>query len=104
MERLIKLAGGTALALTALAVLEPGYAAAATIVPKADDLQAEEVSWIGDGASVRGYLVHPKGRQKRGAVVVIHENRGLTPHIRDVTQLPGAGRGCAVGGRRHPSR
>ena len=88
MERLIKLAGGTALAFSALSVLEPGYAAAATIAPEADDLQAEEVSWIGDGAPVRGYLVHPKGksRQKRGAVVVIHENRGLTPHIKDVTR------------------
>lgn len=86
MERLIKLAGGTALAFSALSVLEPGYAAAATIAPETDDLQAEEVSWIGDGAPVRGYLVHPKGRQKRGAMVVIHENRGLTPHIKDVTR------------------
>lgn len=86
MDRLIKLAGGTALALSALSVLEPGYAAAATIAPEADDLQAEEVSWVGDGAPVRGYLVHPKGHQKRGAVVVIHENRGLTPHIKDVTR------------------
>ena len=86
MARLIKLTGGTALAFSALSVLEPSYAAAATIAPAADDLQAEEVTWIGDGAPVRGYLVHPKGRQKRGAVVVIHENRGLTPHIKDVTR------------------
>ena len=86
MARLIKLAGGTTLAFSALAVLEPGYAAAATVAPEADDLRAEEVSWMGDGTPVRGYLVHPKGRRRRGAVVVIHENRGLTPHIRDVTR------------------
>jgi carboxymethylenebutenolidase len=86
MERLAKLAGGTALALAALAALEPGYAAAATIAPENDELEAEEVSWIGDGAAMRGYLVHPKGRQKRGGVVVIHENRGLTPHMKDVTR------------------
>ena len=86
IERLVKLAGGTALALTALAALEPGYAQATTIAPENDDLEAEEVSWIGDGAAMRGYLVHPKGHQKRGAVVVIHENRGLTPHIKDVTR------------------
>ena len=86
MERLAKLAGGTALALTALALLEPGYAAAATTAPEANELVAEEVNWIGDGAAMRGYLVHPKGRSKRGAVVVIHENRGLTPHIKDVTR------------------
>ena len=86
MERLAKLAGGTALALAALALLEPGYAAAATVAPEADELAAEEVNWIGDGAAMRGYLVHPKGRKKRGAVVIIHENRGLTPHIKDVTR------------------
>ena len=86
MERLIKLAGGTALALSALSLLEPGYAAAATVAPENDELLAEDVSWSGDGAAMRGYLVHPKGRKKRGAVVVIHENRGLTPHIKDVTR------------------
>ena len=86
MDRLLKLAGGTALALAALSVLEPGYAAAAPTAPEANDLHAEEITWGGDGAPVRGYLVHPKGRRKRGAVVVIHENRGLTPHIKDVTR------------------
>lgn len=86
MDRLLKLAGGTALALTALSVLEPGYAAAATVTPADDSLETEDVSWPGDGTTMNGYLVHPKGRKKRGAVVVIHENRGLTPHIKDVTR------------------
>src|ERR687898_206897 len=86
MDRLTKLAGSAALALSALAVLEPGYAAAATVTPEADNLETEEVTWPGDGATMKGYLVHPKGKKKRGAVVVIHENRGLTPHIKDVTR------------------
>ncbi|UOQ96995.1 dienelactone hydrolase family protein [Hymenobacter sp. 5317J-9] len=86
MERLVKLAGGTALAFSALSILEPGYAAAATVSPQDDNLETEDVSWPGDGATVQGYLVHPKGKKKRGAVVVIHENRGLTPHIKDVTR------------------
>ena len=86
LDRLKKLSGGAALALAALAVLEPGYAAAATVAPEHDDLETEDVSWAGDGATMRGYLVHPKGKKKRGAVVVIHENRGLTPHIKDVTR------------------
>ena len=85
MARLVQLAGGTALAAAALAALEPGYAAAATVA-SADDLETEEVSWAGDGGPGRGYLARPQGRRKRGAVVVIHENRGLTPHIRDVTR------------------
>lgn len=86
MERLVKLAGGTALAFSALSVLEPGYAAATTVGPADEKLEIEEVSWPGDGATVRGYLARPRGRKKRGAVVVIHENRGLTPHIKDVTR------------------
>jgi carboxymethylenebutenolidase len=86
LDKLVKLAGGTALAAAALAVLEPGYAQAATVQPLADDLVEEDVTWPGDGATVRGYLVHPKGKKKRGAIVVIHENRGLTPHIKDVTR------------------
>jgi carboxymethylenebutenolidase len=86
MERLVKLAGGTALAFSALSILEPGYAAAATVSPEDENLEIEDVSWPGDGATVRGYLARPKGKRKRGAVVVIHENRGLTPHIKDVTR------------------
>jgi carboxymethylenebutenolidase len=86
LDRLAKLTGGTALALAALAVLEPGYAHAATVSTSADDLVLEDVTWPGDGGPVQGYLARPKGNKKRGAVVVIHENRGLTPHIKDVTR------------------
>ncbi|WP_262923024.1 dienelactone hydrolase family protein [Hymenobacter cellulosilyticus] len=86
MERLVKLTGGLALAMTALSVLDPGYAEAATIEESDKDLVIEEVSWPGDASTMKGYLARPKGRKKRGAVVVIHENRGLTPHIKDVTR------------------
>ena len=86
LDKLLALAGSAALASSALAVLEPGYAQAATVPLLADDLLEETVTWPGDGATVSGYLVRPKGEQKRGAVVVIHENRGLTPHIKDVTR------------------
>jgi carboxymethylenebutenolidase len=86
LERLAGLAGGTALAAAALAMLEPGYAQAATVLPLAENLVEETVTWPGDGATMSGYLVHAKGKKKRGAVVVIHENRGLTPHIKDVTR------------------
>jgi carboxymethylenebutenolidase len=87
MERLVKLAGGTALAAVALGVLEPGYAQAATTPADDNDLVTEDVTWPGDaGVTMKGYLVHPKGKKKRGAVVVIHENRGLTPHIKDITR------------------
>jgi carboxymethylenebutenolidase len=86
LDRLLLLAGSAAVATTALSLLEPGYAQAATVPTLADNLVEETVTWPGDGATVSGYLVHAKGKKKRGAVVVIHENRGLTPHIKDVTR------------------
>jgi len=86
MERLVKLTGGLALAMSALAVLDPGYVQAATIAEDDKDLTVEEVTWPGDNCTMKGYLARPKGRKKLGAVVVIHENRGLTPHIKDVTR------------------
>ncbi|AIZ63363.1 carboxymethylenebutenolidase [Hymenobacter sp. DG25B] len=87
LERLVKLAGGTVLAAAALAVLEPGYAQAASLETEKSKLVAEEVTWPGDaGVTMKGYLVQPKKKKKRGAVVVIHENRGLTPHIKDITR------------------
>ena len=87
LDRLQQLAGGTALAAVALAVLEPGYAQAATVNELADDLVTEEVNWPGEaGVTMKGYLVHPQSKKKMGAVIIIHENRGLTPHIKDVTR------------------
>ena len=39
-----------------------------------------------DGTSVSGYLTRPKGDGTYPAIVVIHENRGLNDHIRDVAR------------------
>ncbi|OUJ73237.1 dienelactone hydrolase family protein [Hymenobacter crusticola] len=86
MERLVKLTGGLAVAMSALSVLEPGYAHAATITEDDKGLTIEEVTWPGDNCTMKGYLARPKGRKKLGSVIVIHENRGLTPHIKDVTR------------------
>jgi carboxymethylenebutenolidase len=87
MDRLAKLAGGTAAAAALLPVLRNNYAQAA-IVP-ADDprLQAEEVTFQGATGEVQGYLARPA--ESSGAlpgVAVIHENRGLNPHIEDVAR------------------
>ena len=38
------------------------------------------------GTKVGGYLARMKGGGKRPAVIVIHENRGLNPHIQDVAR------------------
>lgn len=84
LSRLTKLAGSTALAMTILPLLEGGYANAETVAEKG--LKIEDVTYPGDGSEMKGYLARPKGSKKLGSVIVIHENRGLTPHIKDIAR------------------
>jgi len=86
MNRLVKLTGSAAMALSALSILEVGYANAETISKKDKDLKLEDISYPGDDCTMKGYLARPKGRGKFGTVVVIHENRGLNPHIKDIAR------------------
>lgn len=61
--------------------------ARADIVPEDDPrLKAEWVEYPGETGKVRAYLARLKDGGKRPAVIVIHENKGLQPHIRDVTR------------------
>ncbi len=81
-DQLSVLAGGTAAATALLAQLQNNYAHA-QIVPENDPrLKSETVTF----GAISGYLVRPADAMKRPAVIVIHENRGLNPHIRDVTR------------------
>src|SRR5688500_14944064 len=86
LKRLAKLTGSITAALTILPLLEVNYAQAATIAEDDKDLTIEEVTWPGDGATMKGYLARPKKKGKLGAVMVIHENRGLNPHTKDVAR------------------
>ncbi len=87
MTRLAKLAGGTAAAIAILPLLEVNYANAMTIAENDEDIIAEDITYEGDGATMKAYLAKPKKiLGKIGAVLVIHENRGLNPHIKDVTR------------------
>ena len=50
------------------------------------ELEASAVEFPGEGATLIGYLARPAGEGPFPAVLVCHENRGLTDHIRDVTR------------------
>jgi len=54
----------------------------------ADDpaVEAGAVTFPGEGLSVIGYQARPKGNGPFPAIVVAHENRGLTDYIQDVTR------------------
>ncbi|MBC7567876.1 MAG: dienelactone hydrolase family protein [Pedobacter sp.] len=83
MKRLAILTGSTALALTVLPLLENNYATSSTL--QDDSISTENVTYPGVDGDMKAVLAMPKGKKKIGSVLVIHENRGLNPHIIDVT-------------------
>jgi carboxymethylenebutenolidase len=86
MQRLSALAGSAAAASALLPLLENNYAQAA-IVPENDArLDVDRVSYPAPGGAIKGYLARAKGAPRSAGVLVIHENRGLNPHIEDVTR------------------
>ena len=84
LKRLALLAGGTAAAMALLPLLESNYAHAA-ITPQ-DDLFTEYISYPGAPAAMKAYIARPLAEKQYAAVIMIHENRGLTPHIEDVAR------------------
>ena len=87
LERLGTLAGSAAAAEAALVLLECDYARA-DIVPEAAG-RVETRNFEVEGGKIKGYAAFPKGMKPETAthaVIVIHENRGLNPHIKDVAR------------------
>jgi carboxymethylenebutenolidase len=81
-------AGVTAAGL--LAALSPNFAAGQQIAKDDARLKTEMLSYPSPAGSgtMKGYLARPAsaGGNKLPAVLVIHENRGLNPHIEDITR------------------
>lgn len=89
LERAQKFATAGMTASALLASLSPNFAAAQQ-VPKDDKrLTTETLSYPSTAGSgtVKGYLAKPANATgKLPGVLVIHENRGLNPHIEDITR------------------
>lgn len=84
MEKLTVLAGSAA-AAAIIAPMLAGNAAHAAIV--ADDDARITTATVSYGDKMTGYLVRPATISAAlPSVIVIHENRGLTPHIKDVAR------------------
>jgi carboxymethylenebutenolidase len=87
LDRLTKLAGGTAAAAALLPVLENNYAHAAIVPPDDARLTTETAAIDIPEGQLSAYVAKPADAQDAlPAVVVIHENRGLNPHIQDVAR------------------
>jgi carboxymethylenebutenolidase len=79
---------GTSALWMAQALL-PRYAEAQTISFTDARIRANYVEYDSPGGTsgtMRGYLVQPTGEGPFPAVLVMHENRGLNPHIEDVAR------------------
>jgi carboxymethylenebutenolidase len=86
LAKLAALTGGTAAAATMLPAVEGG-GTASQIVPKDDPrLETGYIEYAGETGKVRAYSARPKGAKKLAGVIVIHENRGLNPHIEDIAR------------------
>lgn len=89
MAGLARLAGGSAGAAAVLPLIEASPAAASIVAADDKRVIAEAVKWPGGTIHhLSGYLVRPAAAEKTslGAVMLIHENRGLNEHIRDVAR------------------
>lgn len=87
LARLARLAGSAAAAAALLPFLENRYARAETCRPGEAQIASCRERFDGPAGPVSGYVSHPTAEpRERPAVVVIHENRGLNPHIEDVAR------------------
>ncbi len=81
-----------------LAVAAGGSAAASALIPNIEkkdplfsgqndkDLNTESITYPGETGEIKAFMAWPKTGKKFPAVLIIHENRGLQPHIKDVTR------------------
>jgi len=85
LERLSHLAGGTTAAIALLPALESR--AEAAVIPADDQrLDTGRITYPGETGPMTAYRARAKGAGKLPAVVIVHENRGLTGHIEDIAR------------------
>jgi carboxymethylenebutenolidase len=90
IDRVKKVAVSTAAAAAIVDQLMPNYAAAQQVSPTDSRIKTERAtvpSPNGNG-KITGLLVRPvaAGMNRLPAILVVHENRGLNPHIEDVAR------------------
>jgi len=89
LDRAAKFAVGGTTAVMLLDALTPRFAEAQQIAKDDARLKAEYMEYPSPEGSgtMRGYLVRPaKAEGKLPGVLVVHENRGLNPHIEDIAR------------------
>lgn len=86
LDNLAKLAGSMTAATAAAALMASNTQAQGLVSETDERLDIEEVTYPGARGEMKGYLAVPKEGGPFPAVIVVHENRGLNAHIKDVTR------------------
>lgn len=86
MEKLTVMAGSVAAAYALLPLLENNYALAESISADDPRLISGYITYQAEAGPVKAYQSIASKEQKVPAVLVIHENKGLNPHIEDVAR------------------
>jgi carboxymethylenebutenolidase len=86
--RMTVIAGSTAAASSLIATIAASPAAAA-IVPADDPRLTTRTMTFDNPAGYKAYVAEPRTRSLKATVLVVHENRGLNDHIRDVARRLG---------------
>jgi carboxymethylenebutenolidase len=86
MDNLAKLAGSMTAAATIAGLMGADAKAASLSAEDDPHLDIKDVSYPGAKGAMKGYLVAPKDGGPYPAVIVIHENRGLNAHIKDIAR------------------
>jgi len=89
LDKASRFAVGGVTAAVLLEQLSPRFAEAQVVSPADERVKAERVTFASPGGygKAQGYLVRPaKANGRLPGVLVIHENRGLNPHIEDVAR------------------
>ncbi|MDX2060481.1 MAG: dienelactone hydrolase family protein [Gemmatimonadales bacterium] len=89
LDRAAKFAVGGVTAAMLLEQLSPKFVEAQVVKPTDSRIQTEYLEYDSPAGygKARGYFVRPAGGSgERPGVLVIHENRGLNPHIEDIAR------------------
>ena len=90
LRKLTVLAGSSAAALHMLPILEKAHAGTSADPSHMEtgqpELHTEFITYPAGSGGMRALMAYPEGKEKLPAVIVIHENKGLQPHIQDVTR------------------
>jgi carboxymethylenebutenolidase len=86
LKKLVVLAGGTAAAYALLPALERTTGDAQMVARDDSRLEVKDITYPAETGAMKAHFARPKGSAKLPCVIVIHENRGLNPHTRDVAR------------------